>query len=79
MKSGCGVETEMPETILRAANELASRLVSEGFSFSESVGVFRSALIMAALEQSRHGKRAQNQCRAAEKLGIHRNTLNRNR
>jgi hypothetical protein len=58
---------------------LAGRFVAHGWGLKRAGEVWMGALIQAALKQSRAGKRAQNQCKAAAALGVHRNTLARRR
>lgn len=54
------------------ADELARRWLASGFTLHEAQEAFTHALVLAALEANR-----DNQCRAAERLGVHRNTLGR--
>jgi Fis family transcriptional regulator len=51
---------------------LVSQMVERGILFDEAVGEFEKRFIKRVLDRS-HG----NQSRAAEVLGIHRNTLSR--
>lgn len=51
---------------------LVSQMVERGILFDEAVGEFEKRFIKRALERA-----AGNQSRAAEVLGIHRNTLSR--
>lgn len=51
---------------------LVSEMIEKRILLDEAVGAFEKKFIQAALTQT-HG----NQSRAAEVLGIHRNTLNR--
>lgn len=51
---------------------LVSQMVEHGILFDEAVGEFEKRFIKRALERA-----AGNQSRAAEVLGIHRNTLSR--
>jgi DNA-binding protein Fis len=52
--------------------ELVNQMVQRGILFAEAVGEFEKKFIKNVLENT-HG----NQCRAAEILGVHRNTLSR--
>jgi ActR/RegA family two-component response regulator len=56
---------------------LANTFVEHGWPFQRAMDVWGKALVYAALKQSQQGNREQNQCKAAERLGIHRNTLAR--
>jgi hypothetical protein len=67
------------EQDLVEARKLALAFVIRGIRLPEAVELFRSAMIDAALSCSGSGNREQNQCRAASMLGVHRNTLRRNR
>jgi len=51
---------------------LVSEMIEKRILLDEAVGAFEKKFIQAALTQTRG-----NQSRAAEVLGIHRNTLNR--
>ena len=51
---------------------LVSEMIEKRILLDEAVGAFEKRFIQAALTQTRG-----NQSRAAEVLGIHRNTLNR--
>jgi len=51
---------------------LVTEMIEKRILLDEAVGVFEKKFIQAALTQTRG-----NQSRAAEVLGIHRNTLNR--
>ena len=51
---------------------LVSQMVDRGILFEEAVGEFEKRFIKRTLERA-----DGNQCRAAELLGIHRNTLSR--
>ena len=51
---------------------LVTQMVERGILFDEAVGEFEKRFIKRVLEQT-----AGNQSRAAEQLGIHRNTLSR--
>ncbi len=51
---------------------LVGQMVERGILFDEAVGEFEKRFIKRVLERTNG-----NQCRAAELLGIHRNTLSR--
>ncbi|MBZ5539807.1 MAG: histidine kinase [Acidobacteriia bacterium] len=51
---------------------LVSQMVEHGILFEEAVGEFEKRFIKHVLEHAKG-----NQCRAAQILGIHRNTLSR--
>jgi len=51
---------------------LVGQMVERGILFDEAVGEFEKRFIKRVLEHTNG-----NQCRAAEMLGIHRNTLSR--
>ena len=51
---------------------LVSEMIEKGLLLDEAVGVFEKKFIQAALTQTKG-----NQSRAAEVLGVHRNTLSR--
>jgi len=51
---------------------LVSQMVEHGILFEEAVGEFEKRFIKRVLEHAKG-----NQCRAAQILGIHRNTLSR--
>ena len=51
---------------------LVGQMVDRGILFDEAVGEFEKRFIKRVLERTNG-----NQCRAAEQLGIHRNTLSR--
>lgn len=51
---------------------LVSQMVERGILFEEAIGEFEKRFIKRVLERANG-----NQCRAAQILGIHRNTLSR--
>ena len=51
---------------------LVAEMIEKHILLDEAVGVFEKKFIQTALERTRG-----NQCKAAEVLGVHRNTLSR--
>lgn len=57
-------------TLKQRTEALVREMVEKGLLLEEAVAEFEKSFISAALERSEH-----NQCQAAKKLGLHRNTL----
>lgn len=59
-------------TVKRELESLVSQMRSAGISYSDALREFKKRYLLEVLAQHRC-----NQCKAAEELGMHRNTLSR--
>jgi DNA-binding NtrC family response regulator len=71
-KAGCGKLEEQGVTVKRELDSLVTQMHSSGIRYEEAVREFKKQYLREVLVANRG-----NQCKAAEELGIHRNTLSR--
>jgi len=69
---GCGKLLEQGETVRRELDSLVTQMHSSGIRYEDAVREFKKQYLREVLEANRG-----NQCKAAEELGVHRNTLSR--
>ena len=70
--AGCGKLEEQGVTVKRELDSLVTQMHSSGIRYEEAVREFKKQYLREVLVANRG-----NQCKAAEELGIHRNTLSR--
>ena len=71
-KSGPESGTISEETLKRELDSLITQMHSAGIPYAEAVRQFKKRYILEVLAHHKG-----NQCKAAEELGMHRNTLSR--
>lgn len=70
--AGCGKLVVQEETVRKELDSLVTQMHSSGVRYEDAVREFKRQYLREVLVANRG-----NQCKAAEELGIHRNTLSR--